>query len=132
MSYAEDENGFCFSKWLALLIALQMTWTGLKQQLKGKKNAFLYFYEERMWYMAAVIDQLTPSKINRLVEKLYREKMKGAYNQRADRHDQDESLVTEIDESMNTIESEKTRSQIKIKTYIECIFEVLKRINPWI
>lgn len=59
MCYGEDENGVCFSKWLALLIALQMTWTRLKKQLKGQKNPFLYFYEERLWYTAATKDRFT-------------------------------------------------------------------------
>lgn len=60
MMYAEDEDGYCFSKWLALLMGLQMTWTKLKKDLKGQKVPFLFFYEERIWYIAALLDTFTP------------------------------------------------------------------------
>ena len=64
MCYAEDSSGFCFSKWLTLLIAIQITWTRLKIQFKELRNPFIYLYEEKLWYISAVVDSFIPSNVN--------------------------------------------------------------------
>jgi len=49
-----------FSRWLGLLICLQMTWTRLKKELKGKNFPFVYIYEERYGIVAASLEYFTP------------------------------------------------------------------------
>ena len=71
MCFGEDENGYSFPKWLALLIGLQITWTRLKKSFKGIKNPFVYFYEEKLWFMAANIDQMESHTFNKKVEGKY-------------------------------------------------------------
>lgn len=40
-------------------------------------------------------------------------------------------MLTEIDESMNTIVTEKMFTQINLKVYMESMYEALKKFNPW-
>ena len=65
--YRDQKGGLQFAKWLTLLICLQMTWTRLKKELKGHKYPFVYLYEERLWQIAATIDEFIPAIINEKV-----------------------------------------------------------------
>lgn len=36
--------------------------------MKGVKDPFIYLYEERLWFIGATLDALSPETINKLVE----------------------------------------------------------------
>eukprot|EP00347_Sterkiella_histriomuscorum_P000835 403374334 len=133
VQYSTDQNGQNFSRWLALIICLQMTWTRLKKQFKGLTDPFIYLYEERLWFIAATMDTFSGEQVNRIVSSKYNFKMQQFKDDRSFRRDNESSyLQTEIDESMNTINTEVMFKQINIKTFMECLYETLQVFNPWI
>ncbi|CDW83446.1 UNKNOWN [Stylonychia lemnae] len=116
MCYRDKFSGQSFSRWLALLISLQMTWTRLKKKLKGEKDPFIYLYEEKLWFIAANVDTFCQDSLNRLVKDKYMEKMLDYKEERSFRRENESSfLQTEIDESCQTINTEQLFKQINLK-----------------
>ena len=72
--------------------------------MKGDKDPFAYLYEERLWYIAANVDNFTQDYVNKLVQDIYIQKMQEIKEERSFRNENDsDSLKSDINSDGESI-----------------------------